>query len=89
MSAEERASSMVELNKKPVYQDYLQEQRASSHNTAGELKSRAQLRKIISSQGSTTRDRYESTMDHLVLLETEAKRKETQLKYMRNGKKSM
>ena len=77
------------MNKKPAYQDYLREQRISSQNTAGELKSRKNLRKIICSQGSSTRDRYESTMDHLVLLDTEAKRKETQLKYMRNGKRSM
>ena len=81
----DQSESLGDISQKVVYPDYLKEQR--SHSQASQFSSRIGLRKAISSQGGSVRDRYESTLDHLSLLDTQARRKETELKYMK-GRRS-
>jgi hypothetical protein len=63
--------------------------RSKSRIETASTKSRNGWRKIISQEGFSNRDKYNSVMDHVSLLEHEARQKELELKYMKGGSKAL
>ena len=81
---------MMELSKKPVRIDYLKEMREESRaESAKDKTNKRGWRKIISNDSFSNKDKYASVMDHVELLEHEAKQKEIQLKYIKGGEKAI
>ena len=68
---------MMELTKKPPrieYHDYLKEMRGSRVETA-KSKSKYEWKKILNHNDYSNREKYNSVMDHVTMIESEAKQK--------------